>query len=68
MTISTPDYDYLVGKTLPQSYSIGFVALSYAVSYVGALTTLELLQRRTSRRGAYNWYVIVRLLALAAMP
>ncbi|KAH0565108.1 hypothetical protein GP486_001492 [Trichoglossum hirsutum] len=58
MTVSTPDYDYLVGKTLPQSYNIGFVILSYAVSYVGSLTTLELLQRRTSRRGAYNWYLL----------
>ncbi|KAI9769297.1 MAG: hypothetical protein M1839_003774 [Geoglossum umbratile] len=56
---SPPDYGYLVGKILPQSYSVGFVVLSYVVSYVGALTTLELLHRRTSRRGAYNWYLLV---------
>jgi len=51
------DDSHLVGKILPQSYSVGFVVLSYVVSYIGALTTLELLHLRTSYRGAYNWYV-----------
>ena len=55
MAEDNSDYGHLVGKILPQSYSIGFVVLSYAVSYIGALTTLELLHLRTSHRGAYNW-------------
>lgn len=41
----------------PQAFSPGLIALSYIISYVGSLSTVELLQRRTSRRGAYNWYV-----------
>ncbi|KAI9767503.1 MAG: hypothetical protein M1839_004491 [Geoglossum umbratile] len=53
-----PNYAHLVGKILPQTFSVGFVVLSYIVSYVGALTTLELLHLRTSRRGAYNWYLL----------
>ncbi|KAI9761624.1 MAG: hypothetical protein M1840_001740 [Geoglossum simile] len=53
------DYSRLAGQILPQSYSVGFVVLSYVVSYIGALTTLELLHLRTSHRGAYNWYLLV---------
>ena len=37
----------------------GFVVLSFVVSYVGALSTLELLQRRTSGRGLWNWYLLI---------
>ena len=44
------------------SYDAGFVVLSYIVSLVGCVTTLELLHRRTSRHGAYNWYDIPRQL------
>jgi hypothetical protein len=51
------DDDGLVGKITPRSFAPGFVVLSYVVSYIGALTTVELLQRRTSSRGWYNWYV-----------
>jgi NO-binding membrane sensor protein with MHYT domain len=40
-------------------YNAGFIVLSYLVSLVGCITTLELLQRRTSRRGLYNWYLLV---------
>ena len=39
------------------SYNAGFIVLSYLISLVGCVTTLELLHRRTSRRGLYNWYV-----------
>lgn len=38
------------------SYSAGFLVLSYFVSFIGCATTLELLHRRTSRFGIYNWY------------
>jgi NO-binding membrane sensor protein with MHYT domain len=40
-------------------YNAGFIVLSYLVSLVGCITTLELLHRRTSRRGLYNWYLLV---------
>jgi hypothetical protein len=48
------DYDDLVGKIIPRTFAPEFVVLSYVVSYIGALTTIELLHRRTSRRGWYN--------------
>jgi hypothetical protein len=50
------DYDDLIGKIAPRTFALAFVVLSYFVSYIGALTTVELLHRRTSRRGWYNWY------------
>jgi hypothetical protein len=53
------DHDDLVGKIASRAFEPGFVVLSYVVSYIGALTTVELLHRRTSRRGWYNWYVNV---------
>ena len=40
------------------TYNAGFIVLSYVVSVVGGATALELLHRRTSRRGLYNWYVV----------
>ncbi len=36
-------------------YDSIFIVLSYVVSLVGCVTTLELLHLRTSRHGAYNW-------------
>ena len=39
------------------SYYAGFIVLSYVISLVGCATALELLHRRTSRFGLYNWYV-----------
>ena len=42
--------------TTPVSYDAGYVVLSFFTSLVGCVTTLELLNRRTSTRGAYNWY------------
>lgn len=38
-----------------QHYDAGIVTLSYLISVVGAMTALELLQRRTHIRGRYNW-------------
>ncbi|EXJ78586.1 hypothetical protein A1O1_08987 [Capronia coronata CBS 617.96] len=45
------------------SYSAGHIVLSYVTSLLGCITTLELLQRRTSTRGAYNGF----LLAMSAV-
>lgn len=42
------------GHYVPREVHGGFVALSYAVSLVGALSTLQLINRRTSRRGWFN--------------
>lgn len=41
-------------KIVPYSFHAGFVCLSYAVSLVGAGSTLELMRRRTSHRGYHN--------------
>ncbi|GAO48507.1 hypothetical protein SAICODRAFT_92499 [Saitoella complicata NRRL Y-17804] len=43
----------------PVHYIGGFIALSYVISVLGAYTTLELLRRRTSGRGLFNWYLLV---------
>ncbi|EHY52767.1 hypothetical protein ABEF92_002521 [Exophiala dermatitidis] len=40
------------------SYSAGHVVLSYVTCLLGCVTTLELLQRRTSTRGLYNWFLL----------
>ena len=45
--------------TTSVSYDVGYVVLSFFTSLVGCVTTLELLNRRTSTRGAYNWYVLL---------
>jgi hypothetical protein len=43
-----------VGQAVPVSYNVGFVVLSYVVSLLGAGSTLELINRRTSFKGLYN--------------
>jgi hypothetical protein len=40
-----------------QTYDGGIIFVSYIIAVVGAMTTLELLQRRTHIRGKYNWLV-----------
>lgn len=42
------------GQAVPTSYNVGFVVLSYVVSLLGAGSTLELINRRTSIKGLYN--------------
>jgi Na+/proline symporter len=44
------------GQIVPRSFSPGLVVLSYVVSWIGAWTTLELINKRTAGRGLYNWY------------
>ncbi|KAK4141468.1 uncharacterized protein C8A04DRAFT_14059 [Dichotomopilus funicola] len=43
-----------VGEVIPVSFDPGLLVLSYVISLVGAASTLELIHRRTSRRGYYN--------------
>ncbi|KAI1624758.1 hypothetical protein EDD37DRAFT_358336 [Exophiala viscosa] len=40
------------------SYDAGYIVLSFFTSLVGCITTIELLQRRTSTRGVYNWFLL----------
>ncbi|KAI1803800.1 hypothetical protein F4811DRAFT_553449 [Daldinia bambusicola] len=47
------------GEIVPRSFHGGFVFLSYLVSCIGAALTLELLNRRTSRKGLSNHLVLV---------
>lgn len=47
--------DIRLGQIVPRTFTVGYIILSYVVSYVGALTTLELLHRRTADTGLYNW-------------
>lgn len=45
------------GQIVSQSYHVGFVVLSCLVSFIGAASTLELINRRTGSKGLYNKYV-----------
>ncbi|ROT34959.1 hypothetical protein SODALDRAFT_284565 [Sodiomyces alkalinus F11] len=47
------------GLVVPRSFSPGFIALSYLVSFIGAACTLELLNRRTSHKGKFNHLLLV---------
>jgi hypothetical protein len=51
---SEESLDHLKGVLVAQRFDAGFVALSYVVSFVGAASTLELINRRTGFRGLYN--------------
>jgi NO-binding membrane sensor protein with MHYT domain len=44
------------GQIVSRTFSPGLVVLSYVVSWIGAWTTLELINKRTAGRGLYNWY------------
>lgn len=44
------------GQIISRTISPGLVVLSYVVSWIGAWTTLELINKRTAGRGLYNWY------------
>ncbi|KAI0125311.1 hypothetical protein BJ170DRAFT_584523 [Xylariales sp. AK1849] len=47
------------GEAVPVSWNVGFVVLSYVVSLLGAGSTLELINRRTSLKGLYNHFLLV---------
>lgn len=46
------------GHLVHVTYLAGYIFLSYVISSMGCATTLELLHRRTSRSGFYNWYAM----------
>lgn len=53
----------MMSNTVPQdevrvTYLAGYIVLSYLISAMGCATTLELLHRRTSKSGLYNWYAL----------
>ncbi|KAI0441483.1 FAD dependent oxidoreductase-domain-containing protein [Xylaria telfairii] len=47
------------GHIVPRSFDPGFVVLSFVVSFIGAASTLELINRRTSRNGLLNQVFLV---------
>ncbi|KAL6233039.1 hypothetical protein BDW75DRAFT_8163 [Aspergillus navahoensis] len=47
------------GEAIAVSYLPGYIVLSYVISVMGCITTLELLHRRTSTAGFYNWYLLL---------
>ncbi|KKK16861.1 hypothetical protein ARAM_005958 [Aspergillus rambellii] len=51
--------DSVTGEHARVSYLGGYIFLSYVVSVMGCTTTLELLHRRTSTAGLYNWYLLL---------
>jgi NO-binding membrane sensor protein with MHYT domain len=56
-TMPAKEFENWEGRFVPTAFSSRYVVLSCAISYIGVWTTLELLQRRTARRGYYNWHV-----------
>ncbi|KAB5583340.1 hypothetical protein GE09DRAFT_1247614 [Coniochaeta sp. 2T2.1] len=54
-----PLFEQWDGHVVPRSFNPGFVTLSYVVSLIGALSTLELINRRTSPRGKLNHLLLV---------
>ena len=54
--MATPEdlYRQYYGEIVPRSFNGGFVTLSYVVSLIGAASTLELINRRTSPKGKFN--------------
>jgi len=46
-----------IGQVVPVTFEPALLVLSYIISLVGAASTLELIHRRTSRRGYYNKFV-----------
>lgn len=59
--MSTADELFLQyeGHVVPRAFKPGFVALSFIVSWVGAASTLELLNRRTSKNGLLNHLLLL---------
>ncbi|OLN91989.1 Signaling protein YkoW [Colletotrichum chlorophyti] len=47
------------GEIVPRAFNGGFITLSFAVSLIGAASTLELLNRRTSPKGKFNHLLLV---------
>jgi NO-binding membrane sensor protein with MHYT domain len=54
MTTADELFRQYEGHFVPRSFNPGFVVLSFLVSFIGAASTLELINRRTSRNGFLN--------------
>lgn len=52
-------FDRYHGHVVPRAFNGGFITLSFAVSLIGAASTLELLNRRTSPKGKFNQYAVI---------
>ncbi|RKF63074.1 putative mhyt domain signaling protein [Erysiphe neolycopersici] len=46
------------GSIVSRRFASGFIILSYFISYIGSWATLELISRRTSNSGLYNWLIL----------
>ncbi|KTW28669.1 uncharacterized protein T551_02519 [Pneumocystis jirovecii RU7] len=46
-------------QVVEQYISLKIVMISYFISVLGSYTTLELLRRRTSMRGVFNWSLLI---------
>ncbi|KAL2262602.1 hypothetical protein VTK26DRAFT_736 [Humicola hyalothermophila] len=53
------DFARLVNQVIPFGFDPTLLVLSYLISLVGAASTLELIHRRTSRRGYYNNLLLI---------
>jgi len=49
----------LIGQVVPFHFDPAILVLSYVISLVGAASTLELINRRTSRKGIYNHLLLL---------
>ncbi|KAJ2901274.1 mhyt domain signaling [Zalerion maritima] len=58
--MSTPEelFRMYEGQVVPRSFHYGFIVVSYTVSFIGAASTLELINRRTSPKGTYNHFLL----------
>ncbi|KAK1753776.1 hypothetical protein QBC47DRAFT_404118 [Echria macrotheca] len=56
---SPEDFSWLLGEVVPFHFDAAILVLSYIVSFVGAASTLELINRRTSRNGLYNYLLLL---------
>ena len=48
------DLSQYLGEVIPFHFDTPILAMSFVVSLIGAASTVELINRRTSRKGAYN--------------
>lgn len=53
------DLARFLGQVVPFHLSPGIIVLSYIISLCGAISTLELMNRRTSRKGLYNHLLLI---------
>ena len=54
MSLPKTTFGVAEGDIVARSFIPGYIVLSYIVSYIGSVTTLELIHRRTSGRGVHN--------------